>query len=115
MVIPTLAGYPEALPDGADSEVDVRVDEAEYDYSVADGNFDAQKAARPAARRLQGTHGGLSFEVGKKSAVADIVYDWLGRDMHRLGVVDGLDGGSSNSTTTVWASRPPNWQDLFPE
>ncbi|HWA53817.1 MAG TPA: hypothetical protein VG816_06555 [Solirubrobacterales bacterium] len=114
MVIPTLAGYLEALPDGTDSEVDVRIDEANYDYSVADGNFEAQKAARPNARRwLQGTHGGLTFEVGKKSAVADVVYDWLGRDLHRLGVVDRLDGGSSNGST-VWASRPPTWEELFP-
>lgn len=115
MVIPTLAGYLRTLPNGADSEVDVRIDEANYDYSLADGNFEAQKAARPTARRwLQGTHGGLTFEVGKKSAVADVVYDWLGRDLHRLGVVDRLDGGSSNGAA-VWASPPPSWERLFPE
>jgi hypothetical protein len=115
MVIPTLAGYLEALPGGAESKIDVRIDEADYDYLVADGNFEAQKTARPTASRwLRGIDGGLTFEVGKKSAVADVVYDWLGRDLHRLGVVDLLDGRSSRGTT-VWASLPPTWQELFPE
>jgi hypothetical protein len=113
-VIPSLAGHLAALPDGSANEVDICVDEADYRYSSADGNFEAQKASRPHARRwLQGTHGGLTFEVGKKSAVADIVYDWLGRDLHRLGVADRLDGGSSNGST-VWATPPPPWLELFP-
>lgn len=109
MVIPTLAGQLVALPNGSASEVEVRIDEANYDYSLADGNFEAQKAARPRARRwLRGTHGGLTFEIGKESSVADVVYDWLGRDLHRLGVADSLDGGSSRgSTATVWASSAP--------
>lgn len=114
MVIPTLAGYLKALPENADSEVDVRIDEAEYDYSVADGNFVALKAARPRARRwLQGAHGGLTFKIGQKSAVADVVYDWLGKDLHRLGLVDPLDGGSSKGAP-VWSSPPPSLQELLP-
>jgi hypothetical protein len=114
MVIPTLAGYLEALPEDAASDVDVRIDEADYDYSVADGNFDAQKAARPRARRwLQGAHGGLTFKIGQKSAVADVVYEWLGKDLHRLGLVDPLDGGASKGST-VWSPPPPSLQELLP-
>ena len=62
-----------------------------------------QQAARPlAARWLSGTVGGMSFDVGGKNPIADVVYQWLAHDLQRLGLTGPLAGHSRDRTRTVW-------------
>jgi hypothetical protein len=101
-LIPSMAGWIEALPDGAADEVTVSLADRHYDFRSGDHSFAQQRRARPgAARWLTGTHGGMSFEVGMRSPVADAVYDWLARDLKRLGLAGPLDGKASDART-VW-------------
>lgn len=87
-----MAGWIEALPDGAADEVTVSLADRHYALSSGDHSFAQKRRARPhAARWLTGTHGGMSFEVGTRRPVADAVYDWLARDLKRLGLAGPLD------------------------
>ena len=59
------------------------------------------KGAWSGERWLSGTHGGMSFELGQRSPVADAVYDWLVRDLERLGLAGPLDHNPAR-VWTVW-------------
>jgi hypothetical protein len=111
--IPTLAGHLEALPFGVESEVSLTLDPNRYDYSLADGNWEARKQARPEAKRwLRGTHGGMTFELGQQRPVADIVYNWLSSDLQRLGLADALDHSAGRDAMTLWDLDPLPWKEL---
>jgi hypothetical protein len=112
--IPTAAGHLEALAFDKESQVSFVLDPKNYDYSLAEGNWEAQKLARPMAKRwLRGIHGGLTFEVGQERPVTDVVYDWLVSDLGRLGLADPLDKGASNQAMTPWDLDPRrSWKDL---
>jgi hypothetical protein len=101
--IPRMSGYLEALPEGAESEVQIELSTARFDYSRVTEVWREQQDARPqAARWLSGTAGGMSFEVGRKNPIADVVYQWLAHDLQRLGLVGPLAGHSHDRTRTVW-------------
>jgi len=94
--IPSLAGYFEALPDGSDDEIRMQFVEGGYDYRAGDHSYEQQRASRPhAARWLSGSHGGMSFEVGERNPIADVVYEWIAHDLKRLGLVGALAGNRS--------------------
>jgi hypothetical protein len=113
MGIPNLAGFLEALPIGDSSEVAIKVDGSRYDYSAGRANWEAQKAARPRARRwLAGGSGGMSFEVGHAAPVGDVVYGWLAKDLQRLGMAGPLDGSPSRDGMTIWDLDPRPWSEL---
>lgn len=97
--IPTLAGYVEALPEGSDDEIRMQSSDHDYDYRAGKHSYDQQRAARPQAKRsLTGTHGGMSFEVGTRYPVSDVVYKWIAHDLKRLGLVGALaHSGSSQA------------------
>jgi hypothetical protein len=101
--IPRMSGYLEALPEGAGSEVEIELTSVRFDYSQATEVWRQQQAARPlAARWLSGTVGGMSFDVGGKNPIADVVYQWLAHDLQRLGLTGPLAGHSRDRTRTVW-------------
>jgi hypothetical protein len=89
--IPHMAGYIEALPDGAENTLSVEIGVGSYDYEVGEHSYQQQRSTRPiAARWLTGTHGGMGFEAGKRYPVSHVVYSWLAQDLKRLGLVGGL-------------------------
>ncbi len=90
--VPHLNGYIEPLSAAATSQVDVRVGPP-FDWSIGDALYSDQRAMRPeAARWISGTIGGMVFEVGGRYPVGDIVYDWLVRDLSRLGLTSRVVG-----------------------
>jgi hypothetical protein len=98
--IPTLAGWIEALPEGSEDEVVISIAEQYYDFSDGAHSYAQQQRARPAAARwLRRTHGGLSFEIGRRSPVADAAYAWLVGDLERLGLAGPLDKSPSDVRT----------------
>jgi hypothetical protein len=89
--IPHMAGYIEALPEGAENTLSVEIGGRSYAYEVGEHSYEQQRAARPtAARWLTGTHGGMGFEVGERYPVSHVVYKWLAQDLQRIGLVGGL-------------------------
>jgi hypothetical protein len=87
MVLPTLGGYFEALPQKSESEVCITLTKDGYDFSAGDAGFRQQRAARPrAARWLSGGHGGMPLDLGQVEPIADVVYDWIAHDLVRLGL-----------------------------
>lgn len=113
MVIPGLAGYLECLFPGQGSQIAIEIEPGRYDYSLGRKNWERQKAARPRARRwLPGVVGGMSFEVGEPTAVSDVVYGWLARDLGRLGIASQSDGNAARHPRTVWDIDPRPWSDL---
>jgi len=99
--IPTLAGYSEALAPGSPSEVVMTADQ-DFDWQVLEEVARQQRMARPAAARwLSGTIGGMTFEVGQSTPVTDIVYRWLVRDLHKLGLAKSLIAHSEPSPDAV--------------
>lgn len=100
--IPHIAGYIEALPEESDDEVSMKLSD-DFDYSVADAVFAQRRAARPlAARWLTGTIGGMSFELGGRYPVSDVVYRWIAHDLKRLGLVGTLARIRSNDAFVSW-------------
>lgn len=94
---PTLEGYLEALPAGSNDEIRMQLSHHNYDYHAGAHSYDQQRAARPqAARWLTGPHGGMSFQVGKRYPVSDVVYKWIAGDLKRLGLVGALAHNSSS-------------------
>jgi hypothetical protein len=54
-LIPQMAGYIEALPEGAENTLSIQIGERSYDYEVGEHSYQQQRSARPAAaRRLIG-------------------------------------------------------------
>ena len=101
--IPQLAGYLEALPPGSADQVEMRLTTTGYDYSVGRHSYAQQRAARPhAARWLTGSHGGMSFEVGAKFPISDVVYSWIASDLQRLGLVGPLSRHAGRDAMVVW-------------
>ena len=104
--IPHISGYLLPLPEGSADEVAIGMGELDQPFERASEVWRAQKVARPnAARWLGGTVGGLPFEVGHRTPVAEIVYRWLGQDFHRLGMASSLAGRSHDRSTARWSDE----------
>jgi hypothetical protein len=54
----------------------------------------------------------MSFELAKPTAVSDVVYDWLARDLGRLGIAHQSDGNAARHPRTVWDIDPQPWSEL---
>lgn len=105
--IPQLAGYLEALAPGSRDEVAMTADQ-DFDWEIVRHVARQQRDARPtAARWISGTVGGMTFNVGKRTPVFDVVYGWLLRDLHRLGLVKGVLSHSeaSRDVHTPWEAQ----------
>ncbi len=99
-----IVGYFEPLADGSTDEV---VMHPASDRVAVRGrpHHARQRAARPhAARWLPGSFGRMPFNWPGRYPVADIVYRWIGEDLHRLGLVSHVP---ENRNDTIAASP---WQ-----
>jgi hypothetical protein len=98
---PQLSGYLEPLPAGDDNDVAMQI--GGFDWDVAERVYAQQRSARPlAARWITGTIGSMSFGVGERYAVSDGVYNWLARDLQRVGLVGRLAAHGSVHATVRW-------------
>jgi hypothetical protein len=92
-------GYEAAWVAACDlTHIRLQFSENHYDYAVGDHSYGQQRSARPsAARWLTGTHGGMSFEVGMRHPITDVVYGWLAQDLKRIGLIGGLAWSRSDN------------------
>lgn len=105
--IPHLAGYIEALPPGSADEVSMSLGSWEFDDERGIRSYEQQRAARPeAARWVSGRRGGMTFEVGDKYPISDVVYRWLASDLHRIGLAPTAHFGRHNGSLVVWDVTP---------
>jgi len=105
-LIPHLSGYLEPLPPGSHDQVAMQISEKGFDLSIGESVWSRQRAARPtAARWITGTVGGMSFEIGQRHPVSDVVYEWIAHDLKRLGLVGALASHRSHDAYMRWDTR----------
>lgn len=103
--IPMMSGYLEALSERSNDEVEMCL--GGFDWQRYDHVYGQHRAARPAAARwLSGSIGGMSFEVGDRYPIADVVYSWLTHDLARLTLASTLAARGSSDALVRWDTRP---------
>jgi Restriction endonuclease len=99
--IPGASGHLEPLPVGSADQVAARIGGRERQDGPA--IYRQQLAARPhAARWLPGSHGGMALALGSRFPVQEAVYDWLTRDLHRLGLTRTFASHTTGDVAPPW-------------